>query len=705
MASPAAPGAIPHWPDVPPPIAPRVDREIRQLGRTRNDPYAWMKHIPATGTRSMETLPSPLREHLLAEMQYAQAVLAPLEADARHFRERMAQRTWEAREALPESSGGWRYDFTLPPGAAHRLFTRTATDGRIQPLFDEAERARGCAYYRATGHQASPDDRYFAWAEDTRGDDRHRICVLDTETGEIREVAAADAFGYGGFVFSPSSRHLFWIWRDAHSRPTRLVRSALDGSDTVVVHDETDPSLFMQVSRTAADGYVALTLFGPDISEVRLFPAEDETAEPRIVRPRQRGVRYEIQEWNDTLLMLTDADDATERKLLELDCEDFSVRRELVPHRADTTIERILPFADALVRLERAQALPRLVLQYPDGRERDIPFEEPAYTLELTPSQRYEAKAVRVVHQSPASPPRWIDVDLASGECRIVAQERLSGFDPSAYRVERLHARAPDGESVPMTVLSRADAPPGTAQPVLLTGYGAYGIPCEPRFSLPATVLVDAGFRYVIAHVRGGSEKGQRWYHEGCREKKRNSMTDFIACAHHLLDTGYAAEGGIVAQGVSAGGLLVCGAMNIAPELWAGVIAQVPFVDMLNTMSDADHPLVPLLRPDWGDPLADAGAYDHMAALSPYENVRQAPYPPVLCTAGLKDDRVPYWEPAKLLATLRHHATSGNPAVLHLNPESGHQESDDPYSQFAQAALFWAFARHCVATGSRRGRQ
>src|SRR5690606_21838483 len=192
----------------------------------------------------------------------------------------------------------------------------------------------------------------------------------------------------------------------------------------------------------------------------------------------------------------------------------------------------------------------------------------------------------------------------------------------------------------------------------------------EPRFSLPATVLVDNGFRYAIAHVRGGSERGWHWYQDGCREKKRNSMTDFLACAKHLEDMAYAAPGKIVAHGISAGGLLVCGAMNMEPRQWAGVIAQVPFVDMLNTMSDADHPLVPLLRPDWGDPLSDSRAYDAIAGISPYENVHQAAYPPVLCTAGLKDDRVPYWEPAKLLANLRHHSTSHNPAVMLLNPDS-----------------------------------
>lgn len=694
--SPALP-PIPAWPDATPPTAPREDHEIRQLGRVRVDSYAWMKFIPASGSRTLDTLPPRLRDHLQAEMQYAQDILHPLAADADEFYQRMADKAPEISEPLPVSSGGWHYDFRLPAGRAHRVFSRIGPDGSTQVLFDEAERATGHAYYRATDHQSSPDDRYFAWAEDVSGDDRHRICVLDMDSGVIRTVVQADAFGYGGFTFSPSSRHLFWIWRDAHSRPTRLYRSPVAGGEAVLVHQEEDPAIFMQVARTAADGFVALTLVGPDVSEIHLIAAAAETAPPRIVRPRQRGIRYEVNEWNDALLMLTDADGAVDRKLLEIDPASFAVRRELVAHRAGTPIVSVLPFAEVLVRLERVEGLHRLVLMHPDGRETCIDFDEPAYLIELAPAQPYDARQVRIVHQTPASPPRWMDICFASGECSVVGQERLRGFDPADYLVERLHAQAEDGETVPITVLSRRDMRADTPWPMLLTGYGAYGISCEPRFSLAATVLVDAGFRYAIAHVRGGSEKGQRWYQDGCREKKRNSMTDFIACARHLQDIGQAAPDSIVAHGVSAGGLLVCGALNIEPSLWAGVIAQVPFVDMLNTMSDADHPLVPLLRPDWGDPLADPQAYDHMAAISPYENVRQAAYPPVLCTAGLKDDRVPYWEPAKLVANIRHRATGHNPAVLLLNPDSGHQESSDRNVEFAQAALFWAFARHCVA--------
>ncbi|CAM5199737.1 Oligopeptidase B OS=Castellaniella defragrans OX=75697 GN=HNR28_002482 PE=4 SV=1 [Castellaniella defragrans] len=684
-----------------PPVAPREAQEIRQLGRRRIDAYAWMKFIPQEGTRTLDNVPPRLRTHLRAEMQYAQEVLQPLEEDMRRFRERMASQGPSSTPPMPAATGKWRYYSEIPAGGTHRVFFRTEAQGQPQRLLDEAERALGHAYYRATDHQPSPDDRYFVWAEDLVGNDRHRICVLDTLTGSIRTPVESGAFGYGGFTFSPSSRFLFWIWRDEHGRPTRLYRTPVDGNEAELIYEEHDPAIFMQVARTAAGGYATLTLAGPDTSEVWLIAAGAETAPLRLVQPRQRGLRYEMDEWDGKLLMLTNADGAFDRKLLCLNPQNLSVQSELVPHRPGVAIIALHPFASALIRLERNRGLHRLVTMRPDGQETVIAFDEPAYSIALGPSQPYDTRLVRFTHQTPASPPRWMEINLDDGHHHDIGETKPGGFDPAAYRLERFDVQASDGERVPLTVLSRADTPADEALPVLLTGYGAYGIAREPVFSWPAVALVDAGFRYAIAHVRGGSEKGWRWYQDGCREKKRNSMTDFIACAHHLLDIGYAAPGKIVAHGVSAGGLLVCGAMNLEPELWAGVIAQVPFVDMLNTMSDADHPLVPLLRPDWGDPLADPEAYDSIAALSPYENVRKASYPPLLCTAGLKDDRVPYWEPAKLLANLRHHNPDSQPAVLVLNPDSGHQESDNRNQEFESAALFWAFACRCAAVSVR----
>ena len=689
-------GAPGRWPKVAPPQSPRIAHVIDQLGRQRDDIYSWMKFIPAGGERTRDNLPKLVATMLKAENDYADAILAPLADERAKLLDAMLARASTEVAAPALDKDGWEYGSSRPAGAAHAVYTRSRKGGKTEQLVDEAERAKGQPYFRSTAHQPSPDHRYFAWAEDVIGNDRHRICIRDNQSGTVRTIVDKDAYGYGGLVFAPSSRWLFWIWRDARNRPTRLYRTSVDGKTTDLVYEEKDPAIFMSVKRTAADGFIALTLAGPETAEVRLVSAANETATPATVWPRKVGVRYEIDEWDGALVALTGADDAFDMALLRLDSKSFDTLATLVPHRAGTPILSILPFAAALARLERVDGLHRLVILRPDGSEKTIGFDDPAYAIELPADQSYSATSVMIIHQSPKSPRRWISIDLVTGEQTVVQQQAVTNFNPDDYEVERLFAPAPDGELVPITLLSRRGAPKDGKAPLLQYGYGSYGVPSDPEFSIPALALVDRGWRYAIAHVRGGSEKGRRWFLGGRKFTKRNSFTDFIACAEHLAAERYTAKGKVVAYGLSAGGLLVGASMNIAPTLWGGVIAQVPFVDMLNTMSDGAHPLVPLFRPDWGDPLADPKAYDYIASISPYENVKAAAYPPLLCTAGLKDDRVPYWEPAKLVAEVRHRSTSGNPALLHTDMDSGHQGSADLKSEYQQKALFWAFAMRCV---------
>lgn len=690
-------GAPGRWPKIAPPQSPRISHVIDQLGRQRDDAYSWMKFIPAEGERNRTNLPAPVAKMLADENAYADAMLEPTTAAQAELVRAMLARSSGAIAAPALEKDGWTYSSTIPEGQAHARYSRQKDGGPAELLVDESARAKGQPYFRSTGHQPSPDHRFFAWAEDVIGNDRHRICIRDNRSGDVRTIVDKDAYGYGGVVFAPSSRWLFWIWRDARNRPTRLYRTSVDGKVTDLVYEEKDPAIFMQVKRTAADGFIALTLAGPETAEVRLLSAADETAAPAVVWPRKAGVLYEIDEWNGGLIALTDADEAFDMSLARLDPKSFRKLATLVPHRPGTPILQVLPFAAALVRLERVDGLHRLMILRADGTEHAIAFDDPAYAIELPPEQAYDASSVMIVHQSPKSPRRWIRIDLASGKQTVIQQQQVANFDPDAYEVERLFAPAPDGEMVPITLLSRRGAAKDGKAPLLQYGYGSYGVPSDPEFSIPALALVDRGWRYAIAHVRGGSEKGRRWFLGGRKFTKRNSFTDFIACAEHLAAENYTAKGKVVAYGLSAGGLLVGASMNIAPTLWGGVIAQVPFVDMLNTMSDGAHPLVPLFRPDWGDPLADPKAYDYIASISPYENVRAAAYPPLLCTAGLKDDRVAYWEPAKLVAEVRRRSTSGNPALLHTDMDSGHQGSADVESEYQQKALFWAFAMRCVS--------
>jgi oligopeptidase B len=679
-----------------PPVTPRIPLVRTQVGRTRTDPYAWLKYVPATGQRDVATLPAPVRAHLLAENSYAEAVLTRVAADERAFFAALQERMPMGSAEPGLTRGDWTYETSFPDGS-HAVYTRRhARTGAVQILLDEGARAKGHAYYRATAQQVSPDGAFYAWAEDVGGNDRHRICVRDIASGKVDVVVQADAYGYGGVAFSPSSRALFWIWRDARNRPTRVYRTALRAAEKSLVYEESDPAIFMQIARTAGDGFVAITLSGPDTSEVRLIAAAAEESAPLPVWPRTMGRRYSIEEWNGGLIALIEDATALDGRIALLDRSSFAEQRDLVPHRPGIQIMQIASFQRALVRLERRDVLPRLVFTTPDGVDRPIDTPGDAYALVVPAEQDHGAVSCRAMIETPASPPTWIDIDLPGGDTKVVAQQRVSGFDPARFAVKRLFARAPDGEQVPITLLTRRGATPTASSPLMLYGYGAYGVSSEAVFDVAPTVLVERGWSYAIAHVRGGAEKGRRWFLDGRLHHKRNSFTDLIACARHLVDAGHADPGKIVAYGLSAGGLLVAGAMNAAPALWAGVIGSVPFVDMLNTMSDADHPLVPLFRPDWGDPLSSAADYDYMASISPYENVRRAAYPPLLTTAGLKDDRVGYWEPAKLVAAVRDRSTSGNPAMLVTDMAAGHQGSGGRADSNRKMARFYAFAQGCI---------
>ncbi|MBB6504564.1 oligopeptidase B [Sphingomonas endophytica] len=679
-----------------PPQTPRVPLTRQQLGRTRDDPYAWLKYVPATGQRDIATMPPMIRDHLRAENAYAATVMERVAAQERGFLDAFAARVPLGGGEPAVTRGGWTYVTDDSSGAHPRYLRRRGDKGTTELLLDENVRARGHAYYRTTGQQVSPDGRLYAWAEDIGGNDRHRLCVRDLATGTVSVVVDTDAYGYGGLVFSPSSRWLFWIWRDARNRPTRVYRTPVTGGAPQLVYEERDPAIFMALRRTAADGFVAITLSGPDTSEVRLVAAAAEDRAPAIVWPRQPGRRYEIDEWDGDLIALVEDEQAVDGRIARLDRRSFAETRTLVPHRAGTQILQLVPFRRALAWVERRDTLPRLMLLSPRGAVREARFAGDAYALTVPAEQDYAAPSCRVMVETPADPPRWIAIDCNDARATTLTMQRYAGYDPARFHVRRLYATAPDGEQVPITLLTRRGAHPDGRTPLLLYGYGAYGVSSEALFDVAPTVLVDRGWNYAIAHVRGGSEKGRLWFLDGRRHRKHNSFGDFVACARHLADTGHAARDRIVSYGLSAGGLLVGGAMNMAPDVWAGVIATVPFVDMLNTMSDPDHPLVPLFRPDWGDPLSSVADYDYMRGISPYENVHGAAYPPLYTTAGLKDDRVGYWEPAKLVAAVRAASTSAAPALLTTDLTAGHQGSAGRESVNHKMARLYAFAQGCV---------
>ena len=689
------------------PLTRKIPEVIHQFDRVRVDDYAWLKAPNWLDVwRDPAVLDPPIRRHLQRENTYADRVLAPTASLQKALLAQMRARSGGDAEPPPIADGPWLYYRRFAPGAEHPAYYRRPRDGSAaeELLLDVALRAAGHDYFAVPTVCHSPDHRWFAWAEDDTGSEKFRLHLKDLQTGEIAAHTIRDAFGQ--FVFSPDSNWLFWVWRDENSRPRRVFRRPVRGSDDSLVYEETDPGFYLRLSRLRSNAYLKIRLLNGHTSEVRLIPAADPTATPTLVEARTPEMNYDVEHWRDRFVILTDADGAIDYKLMWADVDRPQRRdwREWIPMRRGRCIEAVMAFRDQLVRRERVEANPTVIItQWGSSQGTALPFDEPAYTLELDEQSPYDEQTMRLRYESPRLPPRWYDCDLAAGTRQWVKAATVpGGYDPQRYVVERDYASADDGARIPITVLRLRRTPKDGSAPLLLYGYGSYGFCIEAQFSVPELSLVDRGWVYAIAHIRGGGANGQSWYRQAILGNKKRTFTDFIACADRLIGRRYANRDRVVIYGASAGGLLMGAVTNMRPDLWAGVIAEAPFVDMLNTMSDPRHPLVPLARPDWGDPLADPAAYDWIASISPYENVTRRRYPPILATTSVTDDRVGYWEPAKWIAKIRALSSSATPAMLTVAMSGGHMGPTGRYDALRMKALFWAFADWSIRHPCRR---
>jgi oligopeptidase B len=652
--------------------------------------------------RDPAVLRDDIRAHLQAENAYTKAMLAATEPLQSALFAEMRGRIKEDDATVPAPDGPFDYYLRYAEGAQHPVHARRPrgqADGE-EVLLDEEEEAKGKPYFHVGHAEHSSDHALFAWAVDEQGSEYYRILVRDLATGEVQGAPVESA--YGDFVFSPCSRFLFWIWRDENARPSKVYRRPVRGGDDVLVHEEADEGMFLGLGRTADDNHVLIRIGNQETTEYRLIPAADPTAAPAVAEPRRTGVKYELEHWTDAWVIRTNDDGAVDFKLMT-SSDPVPARsgwREWIAHQPGRYLVGVAAFAGHLVRLERVNALDRLVVMDRSGEEHIIAFDEEAYALSLEPGYEYETTTARFVYQSPTTPRQWFDYDLASRARTLrKTQEIPSGHDASAYEARRLFAHAADGAEVPITVLMRKGTPLDGSAPLMLYGYGSYGHAMDAAFSIRSLSLVDRGWIWATAHIRGGSDKGWGWFLDGRREKKMNTFTDFIACAEHLADHGYGTRGRIVAYGGSAGGMLVGAVANLRPDLWGAVVGAVPFVDVLNTMSDLTLPLTPPEWPEWGDPLTDPEAYDRIAGYSPYDQVGQRPYPPILATGGLSDPRVTYWEPAKWVAKLRANTTGDAPILLKINMEAGHGGASGRFDFLKEIALDYAFAIWALERG------
>jgi oligopeptidase B len=681
-----------------PPIAARRPETTTRHGHTRTDDYQWLRAPNWQEVmRNPAALPEDVRAYLEAENAYFSTQMANTEALQETLFKEMRGRIKEDESTVPARDGPWAYAIRYVEGEQHPLYVREALDGGAeQLLLDGNALAAGRAYFRFGGAFHSPDHQLLAWSHDDAGSEFFTLSIRNLETGADLTDVVADTSGSA--VWSEDARYLFYVRLDASHRPSRVFRHRVGTGreEDVLVYEEADPGFFVAVSKTQSERFVVIESHDHETSEIWIIPADRPEESARLIAPRETAVEYTLDEAHGTLFILTNADGASDFKIVTApvaspDRQNWS---ELVPHMAGRLLLSHTSYARHLVWLERVDSLPRIVVRrLADGAEHAIAFDEEAYSLSLSDGYEFDTNMLRFSFSSMATPQQVFDYDMESRRRVLRKQQEIpSGHDPSLYVTRRVVAPARDGEGIPISILHRKDTPTDGSAPALLYGYGAYGIAIPAAFSISRLPLVDRGFVYAIAHVRGGKDKGTLWYESGKRNLKANTFADFIAAADYLIAQGYTRRGSIVAEGGSAGGMLIGAVANMTTDLFAGLVAAVPFVDVLNTMLDETLPLTPPEWPEWGNPVERAEDYRTVLSYSPYDNVSRKPYPPILVLAGLTDPRVTYWEPAKWVARLRALKTDSNPLLLRTNMEAGHGGAAGRFDALKERAIELAFA-------------
>lgn len=686
------------FPSLGAPVADKRPCSDVRHGITRTDDYAWLRAENWQEVfRDPSTLDAAIRRHLEAENTYQSAMMGGTEPLRRTLFAEMKGRIKEDDSSVPEKDGPFAYGASYKTGGEHPRYFRTPRDGGPETIYlDGDAEAEDKAYFRIGGADHSPDHKRLVWGYDDKGSEFYTLMVRDLET--LADLTDRVPDTGGGGVFDARGEGFFYTRLDPNHRPSKLLyhRVGTDAAQDRLIYEEKDPGFFMGVGGSRLDDFIFIDIHDHETSEVWLVPAADPLAAPKLVSRRETGVEYDMTEGGDVFFILTNADSAKDFKIMEAPVGSPGREnwQEVVAHQSGRLILAHSANRNFLMRLEREDGLPRIVIRdRKSGEEHAIAFAEEAYSLGLQGSAEYDSDTIRFSYSSMTTPTQLFEYDMRTRERRLLkTQEVPSGHDPDRYVTRRLMAPAPDGELVPVSLLYRRDiALDGTA-PCLLYGYGSYGITIPASFNTNCLSLVDRGFVYAIAHVRGGKDKGFAWYEEGKRSKKRNTFTDFIAAGRHLAKEGVTSHDRIVIQGGSAGGMLVGAVLNMAPEAFGGAIAEVPFVDVLNTMLDETLPLTPPEWPEWGNPIASKEDYLTIASYSPYDNVKAQDYPPILAVAGLTDPRVTYWEPAKWVAKLRATKTDSNPVLFRINMDAGHAGASGRFSRLEEVAYSYAFA-------------
>jgi len=672
-------------------------------GETRVDDFGWLRAENWQEVmRDPGKLDPAIRDYLEAENEYADRALADTGALQEALFAEMKGRIKEDDSSVPAPDGPYAYYVRYRQAGQHPVLCRQGRSGGDEHvLLDGDALGHGKAYFQLGATRHAPDHHLLAWSSDEAGAEFYTIRIRDVASGVDLADIVPDAAGR--VVWTSDAEAFYYVRLDRNHRPSRVFRHRLGTpvEDDVLIYEEPAPGYFVSIAATQSGRFGEISIHDHETSESWLVDLSRAAAVPTLIARRQASVQYDIEHHpalfgQEALVLRTNADGAEDFKIAwcPLAACDRANWRDLVPHRPGIYLLSFVLLADWLIRLEREDGLPRIVIRHlASGEEHAIVFAEEAYSLGIEGGYEFATDLLRFTYSSMTTPAEVWDYDLARTSRTLRKRQEIpSGHDPSAYVTRRVFAPAADGETVPISLLQRKDLPRDGTAPCVLYGYGAYGLSIPAAFNANRLSLVDRGFVFAIAHVRGGTEKGWRWYREGKLAKKTNSFTDFIAAAEYLAAERWSALGRIVAHGGSAGGMLVGAVANMRPATFGAIIAEVPFVDVLSTMLDDTLPLTPPEWPEWGNPIIDSDAFRAILAYSPYDNVRAQDYPPTLVLAGLSDPRVTYWEPAKWVARLRTLKTDRKLLAFRTNMEAGHRGAAGRFDRLKEVALAYAFA-------------
>jgi len=671
--------------EIPAPVAKKVAKEMTIHGDTRNDPYYWLNQ-----REDQEVI-----DYLNAENAYTKEALKHTESFQQKLYDEIVGRIKQDDSSVPYPDNGYYYKTKFEEGKEYPIYIRKKgnLDAPEELLIDVNELASGFKFYRATGLRISPDNSILAYGVDTLSRRIYTVHFKNLKTGEMLSDQIPNTTG--GVVWANDNRTLFYVVKDKTSlRSYKIFRHTLgtDASEDVEVFHEDDETFSTFVYKSKSKKYIIIGSFHTVSNEYRILDADDPNGEFKVFQPRVRDLEHSIAHHEDKWYVLTNKDARNFRLMVTPEKATTQENwTEVIPHREDVLIEDIDVFKDYLVLSERKEGITQIRIHPWEGEGHYIKFKEDAYLAFVSTNRVFDSQVLRVGYQSQTTPNSTFDYDIKDRKLTLLKEQAvLGGFSADNYASERLYATARDGAKVPISLVYRKGFKKDGSAPLLLYGYGSYGSSMEPFFSYSRLSLLDRGFAFAIAHIRGGEEMGRHWYEDGKLLNKKNTFKDFIDCGEYLISQNYTSKEKLYAMGGSAGGLLMGAVINMRPDLFHGVVAQVPFVDVVTTMLDESIPLTTGEFDEWGNPKNEE-YYHYMKSYSPYDNIEKKDYPHMLVTTGLHDSQVQYWEPAKWVARLRDLKTDDHVLLLHTNMEAGHGGASGRFKRHKETALQYAF--------------